>query len=107
MTENQDLDYEIQESPLKARREELGLSQREVASAVDVSVQTISNWETGRYKEAKLTLPQVKALCQLMKWTVDDLPDDFRPRRLSRKPQAQLRTENRQPIAIPKDESMS
>ncbi|MEB3181725.1 MAG: helix-turn-helix transcriptional regulator [Nostocaceae cyanobacterium] len=49
MSENQDLQ---QESPLKRRREELGLSQREVASAINVSVQTISNWETGRYKEA-------------------------------------------------------
>ncbi|HAZ47941.1 MAG TPA: XRE family transcriptional regulator [Cyanobacteria bacterium UBA11369] len=67
-----------QESPLKKRREELGLTQRDVAVAVDVSVQTISNWETGRYKEAKLTLPQVKALCKVLNWTVDDLPDDFK-----------------------------
>ncbi len=67
-----------QESPLKKRTEELGLTQRDVAVAVDVSVQTISNWETGRYKEAKLTLPQVKALCKVLNWTVDDLPDDFK-----------------------------
>ncbi len=67
-----------QESPLKKRREELGLTQRDVAVAVDVSVQTISNWETGRYKEAKLTLPQVKALCKVLNWNVDDLPDDFK-----------------------------
>jgi len=39
-----------------------------VAVAVDISVQTVRNWETGRYKEAKLTLPQVKALCQLLQW---------------------------------------
>ena len=79
MTEDTNL-RESEESPLKSRREELGLSQREVASAVNVSVQTISNWETGRYKEAKLTLPQVKSLCKIMRWTVDDLPDDFGPR---------------------------
>jgi DNA-binding XRE family transcriptional regulator len=74
MTEKQELE---QESPLKKRREELGLTQRDVAGAVDVSVQTISNWETGRYKEAKLTLPQVKALCRVLRWTIEDLPDDL------------------------------
>ncbi|WP_307731440.1 helix-turn-helix transcriptional regulator [Microseira wollei] len=63
---------------MKKRREELGLTQRDVAVAVDVSVQTISNWETGRYKEAKLTLPQIKALCKVLNWNVDDLPNDFR-----------------------------
>jgi DNA-binding XRE family transcriptional regulator len=68
-----------QESPLKQRREELGLTQRDVAVAIDVSVQTVSNWETGRYKEAKLTLPQVKALCRVLNWTVQDLPDDMGP----------------------------
>jgi len=67
------------ESPLKKRRDELGLTQREVAGAIDVSVQTISNWETGRFKEVRLTLPQVKALCRVLEWTVEDLPDDFKP----------------------------
>lgn len=67
------------ESVLKQRREELGLTQRDVAVAVDVSVQTVSNWETGRYKEAKLTLPQVKALCRLLRWSIDELPDDLGP----------------------------
>ncbi len=78
MTEKQDLE---QESPLKKRREELGLTQRDVAGVVDVSVQTVSNWETGRYKEAKLTLPQVKALCRVLQWSIDDLPDDLAPPR--------------------------
>ncbi|NJL22165.1 MAG: helix-turn-helix transcriptional regulator [Leptolyngbyaceae cyanobacterium SM1_3_5] len=68
-----------QESPLKKRREELGLTQRDVAVAVDISVQTVSNWETGRYQETKLTLTQIKALCRLLNWTLEDLPDDFRP----------------------------
>ena len=70
-----------QDSPLKKRREELGLTQRDVAGAVDVSVQTISNWETGRYRGARLTLPQVKALCRVLQWSIDDLPDDLAPPR--------------------------
>ncbi|MGP1382538.1 MAG: helix-turn-helix transcriptional regulator [Thainema sp.] len=67
------------ESVLKQRREELGLTQRDVATAANVSVRTVSNWETGRYKEAKLTLPQVKALCRILHWTIEDLPDDLGP----------------------------
>lgn len=104
MVENQNLNE--QESPLKRRREELGLSQREVASAVNVSVQTISNWETGRYKEAKLTLPQVKALCRIMQWAVDDLPEDFGPpKRFVVQPVRQIPNQM-MPIAIPKDETL-
>ena len=67
------------ESPLKKRREELGMTQRDVAVAIDVSVQTMSNWETGRYGEAKLTLSQIKALCQVLNWTIEDLPASFGP----------------------------
>jgi putative transcriptional regulator len=69
MTQKQELE---QGSPLKKRTDELGLTQRDVAVAVDVSVQTVSNWETGRYREATLTLPQVKALCQVLQWSIDD-----------------------------------
>ncbi|GAB4151769.1 MAG: hypothetical protein Fur0046_31150 [Cyanobacteria bacterium J069] len=47
------------------------------AIAINVTVQTVSNWETGRYKDVRLTLVQVKALCRLLRWTLDDLPDDF------------------------------
>ena len=66
------------ESPLKQRREELGLTQRDIALALDKTVQTISNWETVTY-EAKLTLREIKALCRILKWTLEELPDDFRP----------------------------
>jgi DNA-binding XRE family transcriptional regulator len=79
MTEKQELE---QESPLKKRRDELGLTQRDVAVAADVSVQTVSNWETGRYRGARLTLPQVKALCRVLQWSIEDLPDDLAPPRL-------------------------
>ena len=44
---------------LKTRREEQGLSQDEVAKAIFVSRQTISNWETGR------TYPDVQSLLLL------------------------------------------
>mgnify|MGYP005851963063 CR=1 FL=1 len=66
------------ESPLKQRREALGLTQRDVALALNKTVQTISNWETGIY-EPKMTPREVKALCRLLHWNLDDMPDDFAP----------------------------
>ncbi|AFZ20681.1 helix-turn-helix transcriptional regulator [Allocoleopsis franciscana] len=64
------------ESPLRKRREELGLTQRDIALALGKTDQTISNWETGLY-EPKMTPREVKALCRLLKWTLEEMPDDF------------------------------
>ncbi|MFE1744822.1 helix-turn-helix transcriptional regulator [Coleofasciculus sp. H7-2] len=64
------------ESPLRQRREELGLTQRDIALALGKTDQTISNWETGMY-EPKLTPREIKALCRLLKWTLEELPDEF------------------------------
>ena len=68
--------YKERESALRKRREELGLTQRNIALALDKTVQTISNWETGLY-EPKMTPREVKALCRLLKWTLEEMPDDF------------------------------
>lgn len=64
------------ESALRKRREELGLTQRDIALALGKTVQTISNWETGLY-EPKMTPREVKVLCRLLKWTLEEMPDDF------------------------------
>ena len=63
-------------SALRKRREELGLTQRDIALALGKTDQTISNWETGIY-EPKMTPREVKALCRLLKWTLEEMPDDF------------------------------
>lgn len=68
------------ESSLRKRREELGLTQRDIALALDKTVQTISNWETGTY-EPKMTPRETKVLCRLLKWTLEEMPDDFGPMR--------------------------
>ena len=55
---------------LKTRREEQGLSQDEVAKAIFVSRQTISNWETDK------TYPDVQSLLllsQLYDTSIDEL----------------------------------
>jgi DNA-binding XRE family transcriptional regulator len=67
---------QARESSLRKRREEVGLTQRDIAQALDKTVQTISNWETGLY-EPKMTPREVKALCRLLKWTLEEMPDDF------------------------------
>ena len=68
------------ESPLMRLRTLRRCSQQELAKAVGVSRQTISNWENGR-EEPKLKLSQYKALCVALGLeSIDQLPDSFAPR---------------------------
>lgn len=73
MTEEQE-----QESALVRLRRARNLTQKQIADALGVTVQTVSNWEVGR-AEPKLTIRQVKALLRVLQCSIDDLPDDFRP----------------------------
>jgi len=63
--------------PLKSLREQAGLSQEALARVVGVSSKTVSNWERGT-SVASLTVPQMKALCDALGVTLNELPDDFR-----------------------------
>lgn len=62
--------------PLKQLREEARLSQEELARLIDVSVKSVSRWETGRH-EPTFTIRQVKALCRALGKSLDNLPDDL------------------------------
>ncbi|NEP19061.1 MAG: helix-turn-helix transcriptional regulator [Leptolyngbya sp. SIO4C1] len=66
------------ESPLKRRREELGLTQRDIAVVLGKTDQTISNWETGIY-EPKMTPREFRKLCDLLQWSLADIPENFGP----------------------------
>ncbi len=57
---------------LRTRRESLGLTRLQVAKACDVVESTVINWETDRHTP-KLYPAQTKALCELLKFTIDDL----------------------------------
>ncbi|WP_346289551.1 helix-turn-helix transcriptional regulator [Sphaerothrix gracilis] len=70
--------FQSNESPLKQRREELGLTQRDIGSALGKTDQTISNWETGIY-EPKMTPREFKKLCEILQWSLEDVPEDFGP----------------------------
>lgn len=53
-------------------RKQLNLTQREVATAVGVTDQTVSNWEQGIYRP-KLSPTQTLALCKVLKCSLEDL----------------------------------
>ncbi|NJO39686.1 MAG: helix-turn-helix transcriptional regulator [Cyanobacteria bacterium CRU_2_1] len=66
------------ESELKKLREQAGLSQEALARLIGVTSKTVSNWERG-ISPATMTVPQIKALCQALGVTLDELPDHFGP----------------------------
>ncbi|KAM3101700.1 helix-turn-helix transcriptional regulator [Phormidesmis sp. 146-12] len=57
-----------------ALRKKLGLTQRQVADAIRVTDQTVSNWEAGRF-EPKLTISQTQALCRILQCSLEELPN--------------------------------
>jgi DNA-binding XRE family transcriptional regulator len=54
-------------------RKRLGLTQKQVADAVGVTDQSVSNWEAGRF-EPRLTISQTQALCRVLQCSLDELP---------------------------------
>jgi DNA-binding XRE family transcriptional regulator len=54
------------------KRKSLGLTQRQIAETVGVTVQTVSNWETGTY-QPKLTIEQTEKLCAVLQTDIKGL----------------------------------
>lgn len=65
-------------SPLVKLREEKGLTQRQLAEAIGVSERTVINWENG-HRIPRLTVDQMKALCQVLELPIESLPSKFGP----------------------------
>jgi transcriptional regulator with XRE-family HTH domain len=59
---------------LKQRRESLNVTQRQIALELDVTVTTVQNWEADRHIP-QLYPKQMKALCDILKFTVEDLAE--------------------------------
>ncbi len=55
------------------KRRERDLTQDDIAAALGVSGQTVSNWERGR-SIPTLTINQIKALCKILNCTLDEIP---------------------------------
>ncbi|WP_309143876.1 helix-turn-helix transcriptional regulator [Oscillatoria sp. HE19RPO] len=68
MEENQDL------LTFMKLRERVGLTQRELAQYMGVTVTTISAWENGRH-EPKLTIQQMKRLMEILDCSLEDLAE--------------------------------
>ena len=62
---------------LKLRRDIANLSQAEIAKALGVKPQTISNWENG-VSQPSLNPEQTFKLCSLLKISLEDLVKGFR-----------------------------
>jgi DNA-binding XRE family transcriptional regulator len=58
-------------------RKRAGVTQQQLADVVGVSKTSVRNWEHGR-EEPRLFIWQVKALCQSLQCSLDDLPDSFK-----------------------------
>lgn len=55
-------------------RERIGITQKDVADRLDVTDQSVSNWEIGKH-EPKLTIEQWINYYHLLKCTPEDLRD--------------------------------
>lgn len=55
---------------LKAARVNAGLTQAAVAKALDISIGTLKNWESGKTFPKQ---PQIEALCELYSVSYDNL----------------------------------
>ena len=60
-------------------RQEMELTQKDIADALGVTEQTVRNWEQGK-AVPKLTIPQTKILCRLLQRSIEELPDSFGPK---------------------------
>lgn len=67
-----------QHNSFKVLREAQGLTQRQIAQAVGVTDQSVSNWECGIHVP-RLTLRQTVSLCQAVDRSVEELADLFEP----------------------------
>lgn len=66
------------ESPLMRLRVLRRATQEDIAKLLDVTVQTVRNWEAGR-TEPRLTLKQWDKLAAFLDVPLQELPRDFSP----------------------------
>ena len=65
-------------SPIAGLMALRGVEQKDIAAALNVSAQTVSNWMTGR-TEAKLTFGDWRKLANVLGCKLENLPDSLAP----------------------------
>lgn len=68
---------ELVNNNLVSIRESLRLNQQQFATALGVSIRTISQWENGKVRNPRLTLTQTKRLVDMTGKTLDELVEIF------------------------------
>ena len=68
------MNHGVERKTLVNLRKQAGLTQRQVAEALGLTVTTISSWETG-VKEPRLDFVQTKKLTELYQCSLDDLAE--------------------------------
>lgn len=56
-------------------RSKAALTQRQIAEALGITVQTVSNWETG-IRTPKLTPKETLSLCRILNCSLEELADE-------------------------------
>jgi len=78
---NQSNSIEETDSPVKALRALLNLSQEDFARLLGVSTRRVQRWEAGT-SQPSFTIAQFRKLDETLRsagWSLDVLPDDLRP----------------------------
>ena len=57
-------------------RKSRGVTQKQIAEALDLSERTVLDWESGK-RIPKLYIWQTKALCKLLDISIFEVPDSF------------------------------
>ncbi|MDY6784735.1 MAG: helix-turn-helix transcriptional regulator [Cyanobacteriota bacterium] len=57
-------------------RHRAGLTQRQVAESLGITVQTVSNWENG-FRNPKLTPKEALSLCKILQCSLEELANEL------------------------------
>lgn len=63
--------------PIVKLRQELGMTQQELASALGVTISSLHKWETGKVASPRLTLRQTMRLLEITQKPLAELVDIF------------------------------
>jgi DNA-binding transcriptional regulator YiaG len=66
-------------SPLRKLRNNVNLTQEQLAHKMGIAVSTVRRWEKG-LAEPTMTLDQTKKFCRAINQNLDELPDSLLPK---------------------------
>jgi len=70
--------------PIVKLRQDLGLTQQELASALGITVSSLHKWETGKVASPRLTLRQTLRLVEITQKPLSELVEIFEQKQVAR-----------------------